>query len=101
MHDIGEVGAARIKELLDTTATPYVNTHLAPHAKDFDMEFTSTDERYIEPLVESMMQDIQAMIDHFGRERVILENANYDPNYQVPTLVIQPRFVKFTVRYDF
>ncbi len=96
-HNIGEVGAARIKELLDTTATPYVNTHLAPHAKDFDMVFTSTDEHYIEPLVESMMHDVRAMIDLFGRENVILENANYDPNYQVPTLVIQPEVISRVV----
>lgn len=96
-HNINEVGPARIKELLATTATPYVNTHLAPHAKDFDMVFTSTDERYVEPLVAAMMQDIQAMIDLFGRENIILENANYDPNYQMPTLMIQPEIISRVV----
>ena len=92
-HNIEAVGIARIKELLATTATPYVNTHLAPHAKDFDMLFTATDERYIEPLVEAMMQDILAMIEIFGRENIVLENANYDPNYEMPTLVIQPEII--------
>ena len=96
-HNLGEVGVARIQELFDSTATEYVNTHLAPHAKDFDMVFTSTDEQYIEPLVESMMLDIQAMIDAFGSENIILENANYDPNYQVPTLVIQPEIISRVV----
>ncbi len=37
------------------------------------------------------------MIDHFGSENVILENANYDPNYQVPTLVIQPEVISRVV----
>ncbi len=96
-HNLDAVGTARIKELLNTTATPYVNTHLAPHAIDFDMLFTSTDERYIDLLVESMMKDIRAMIDNFGRENIILENANYDPNYQVPTLVIQPEVISRVV----
>ncbi|MBA3869345.1 MAG: DUF692 family protein [Anaerolineae bacterium] len=92
-HNIDKVGPARIQELLDTTATPYVNTHLAPHAKDFNMVFTSTDERYIEPLVEAMMQDIHRLIELFGRDRIILENANYDPNYQMPTLIIRPEII--------
>lgn len=96
-HNIDEVGTARIKELLATTATPYVNLHLAPHAKDFDMLFTATDEHYIEPLVEAMMQDIMVLVDLFGCENVILENANYDPNYQMPTLVIQPEVISRVV----
>ncbi|MCA0456691.1 MAG: DUF692 family protein [Chloroflexi bacterium] len=92
-HNLEQVGVARIQEILDTTATGFVNTHLAPHASDFSMDFTTTDVGYVEPLVEAMMTDIHEMIAHFGREIIILENANYDPNYQVPTLVIQPEVI--------
>ena len=97
-HNIDEVGVARIQELLKTTATPYVNTHLAPHAKDFDMVFTSSEKRYVAPVIEAMLKDIQAMIGYFGRENIILENANYDPNYQIPTLAIQPEIITQMVR---
>ena len=89
-HNVEAVGLDRIEALLNSTATPFVNTHLAPHAKDFGIDFTTTDASHIDALVESMERDIVQMIEHFGSERIILENANYDPNYQVPTLVIQP-----------
>ncbi len=92
-HNLEQVGVDRINEILRTTATKYVNTHLAPHAADFNMPFTSTDEQYREPLVEAMMTDINQLIAHFGRENIILENANYDPNYQMPTWVIQPDII--------
>ncbi len=92
-HNVETVGPARIKELLATTATPYVNTHLAPHAADFGMVFTSIDEHLTKILAQAMLDDINIMISHFGREKIILENANYDPNYQIPTVVIQPEII--------
>ncbi len=92
-HNLAQVGIDRINEILRTTATQYVNTHLAPHASTFNMPFTSTDAQFIEPLVEAMLSDVEHMVKHFGRENIILENANYDPNYQVPTLVIQPEII--------
>ncbi|MBI1279171.1 MAG: DUF692 family protein [Anaerolineaceae bacterium] len=96
-HNLEAVGFDRIEELLHSTATPYVNTHLAPHAKDFGMAFDTTDGSYIESLVDAMERDITQMIERFGSEKVILENANYDPNYQVPTLVIQPEVISRVV----
>lgn len=92
-HNIDEVGIPLIEDRLASTATSYVNTHLAPHAKDFDMVFDTRDERYLEPLVEAMETDIARMVEHFGSEKIILENANYDPNYQMPVLVIYPEVI--------
>ncbi len=92
-HNVETVGLELIEELLNATATPFVNTHLAPHAKDFGIVFNTTDESHIEALVDAMETDIAQMIERFGSEKVILENANYDPNYQVPTLVIQPELI--------
>jgi uncharacterized protein (UPF0276 family) len=92
-HNIDAVGIPLIEDRLATTATVYVNTHLAPHAKDFDMVFDTRDKRYLEPLVEAMETDIVRMVEHFGSEKIILENANYDPNYQVPVLVIYPEVI--------
>lgn len=97
-HNLDSVGTARITALLETTATAYVNTHLAPYAPDFGITFTETDTRYLEPLVDAMMQDIAGMVAAFGRDKIILENANYDPNYQVPTLLIQPEVIKRVVQ---
>lgn len=92
-HNIDAVGIPLIEDRLASTATIYVNTHLAPHAKDFDMVFDTRNERYLEPLVEAMETDIARMVEHFGSEKIILENANYDPNYQMPVLVIYPEVI--------
>lgn len=92
-NNLAAVGVERIEEILEMTATPYVNTHLAPLAADFGIPMTTTDPTSANELMAAMQVDIMALVEHFGAERIILENANYDPNYDIPTLVIEPEMI--------
>lgn len=92
-NNLAAVGVERIEEILETTATPYVNTHLAPRAADFGINMTTTDPTKANELLAAMQVDITALVEQFGADRVILENANYDPNYDIPTLVIAPEMI--------
>ncbi|MEZ4671945.1 MAG: DUF692 family protein [Anaerolineae bacterium] len=92
-NNLAAVTVERIQEILDTTATPYVNTHLAPRATDFHMEMTNHDPNIANELMAAMQLDTSALVEQFGAERVILENANYDPNYDIPTVVIEPEMI--------
>ncbi|MBN8618891.1 MAG: DUF692 family protein [Anaerolineae bacterium] len=93
-QNMESVGLEQVENLLATTATPYVNTHIAPRASDFGMDMRSTDETWLERLIPAMMADIEALTSFFGTEQVILENANYDPNYDIPILTIQPALIR-------
>lgn len=88
--DIDSLGWSTIERTLAITDTPYVNTHLAPRASDFGVALDSTNPIEGEQLFDAMTRDIVRMVEHFGAEKVILENANWDPNYEVPQLVLDP-----------
>lgn len=92
-NNIDAVGLERIESILEATATPYVNTHLAPRAADFGILMTTTDVSAANELMAAMQLDIMALVEYFGADKVILENANYDPNYDIPTLMIEPEMI--------
>lgn len=87
--DIEKVGWHKITTLVASTQTPFVNTHLAPRASDFGVPLETTDPTRTRELVSAMMADIERLVSRFGRERIILENANWDPNYEIPRPVIE------------
>lgn len=87
--NIEKVGWQNITALLADTQTLFVNTHLAPRASDFGMALDTTDPARMPELYSAMINDINRMVNRFGRERIILENANWDPNYEIPRLVIE------------
>lgn len=67
-----------IEDILKSTATIYVNAHLAADARDgvpFDCDNPSPDE--VEQIIADTHADVAALVDRFGAERVILENAPY------------------------
>ncbi len=69
-----------VERLLQRTGTDYVNLHLAPESSDFpgmpvDTR-RATDRRIV---IDRMITDVQAVINRFGAERVILENVPYHP----------------------
>lgn len=97
--NIEEVGWHNITALLADTQTPFVNTHLAPRASDFSMALDATGSALARQLVSAMMADIERLASRFGRERIILENANWDPNYEIPRLVIESESLNQVV-YD-
>jgi uncharacterized protein (UPF0276 family) len=89
-RDIADTGWDVIEARLADTVTPYVNTHLAPRAADFGVPLESADPLIGEQMMAAMQRDIAEMVARVGAERVILENANYDPNYDIPIWVIRP-----------
>lgn len=86
--NIEQVGWDTIGHLLADTGTLFVNTHLAPRAADFRLSPDSTDPAGADELIRAMLADITPLARRFGRERVILENANWDPGYDIPRLVL-------------
>jgi uncharacterized protein (UPF0276 family) len=71
-----------IENLVKLTSTPYVNLHLEPKASDFTTETCSIpantqDPAHINLVVERLLEDVSAVVTHFGSERVIVENIPY------------------------
>jgi uncharacterized protein (UPF0276 family) len=95
--NIEKVGWQQIARLLAVTPTPFVNTHLAPRASDFDMPLDTTEPAHTRALVSAMLLDIRRMARRFGREQVILENANWDPNYEIPRPVLETDIIRQVV----
>lgn len=94
--NIEKLGCERISDLLEETETRYVNTHLAPRAGDFDGVTVDTrDSAAAERLIEAMQADIAALVNRFGADRVILENACWDPDpeWQIPRIVLEPEVI--------
>lgn len=91
--NVEKVGWQKITDLLTTTGTPFVNTHLAPRASDFAMALDSDDPARARELLAAMRLDIDRLARRFGRDRIILENANWDPGYDIPHLVLDPELI--------
>ena len=67
-----------VEEMLNQTKTPYVNVHLQAQTKDFPALAADThapeDMAY---LTDIFVQDVAAVAERFGPERVIVENVVY------------------------
>lgn len=76
--DLAQTNWAKIKNLLDKTATSFVNVHLAADLRD-GLEFDSDhpDQHETRQIIENMQRDVAAAVARFGAERVIVENAPY------------------------
>lgn len=69
---------ALVEHLLDKTDTRYVNVHLAAYANEFPgIDSDSPQETHKAQLIENMHSDLSVVINHFGAERVIVENSPY------------------------
>jgi uncharacterized protein (UPF0276 family) len=97
-NNLEAVGVERIRELLNETQTRYVNTHLAPRAADFGADRETRDPVHAEAMFAAMIQDIKTMTNHFGVERIILENAMWDEEWDIPRPVIQPEMISRVVK---
>ena len=78
--DIDGIGAA-----LESTQTPFVNTHVAPLAG------VHTDAE----AMESVRGDVTRLCDAFGPDRVIVENVPWEstPDYPIAAVAADPTFV--------
>lgn len=72
---------ARIERQMQATDTAYVNTHLYPQVDDFpDLGLADVDgltSAQTERVVAQIHADLEFMVSHFGRERVLVENVPY------------------------
>jgi uncharacterized protein (UPF0276 family) len=90
-NNFDAVGLPHIEALLAGSLTPFINTHLAPKASDFaGMPLTGCSPVQADVLMQAMREDVARLVALFGAERVILENANWDPNYEIPDAVLAP-----------
>ena len=67
-----------VERLMQQTGTPYVNLHIDPLQKDFPgIPLDTTDPAHVELVAERLVQDVGAVVEHFGAEKVIAENVTY------------------------
>jgi uncharacterized protein (UPF0276 family) len=73
-----ETDFSSIENILNTTATRYVNLHLAADLRD-GLPFEPDDPSPLEvqKVIENLYADVAVAVRHFGSERVILENTPY------------------------
>ena len=70
------VNWSMVESLMTQTDTRFVNLHLSQKSHEMpDIPVDTTDPIHIEMLTECMITDVQAVIDRFGRECVIVENV--------------------------
>jgi uncharacterized protein (UPF0276 family) len=66
-----------IDGLLRDTDTTLVNLHFSPRAKHFpDIPADTTDPALFERIIEAAVRDVNAVIERYGVDRVIMENGN-------------------------
>ncbi len=67
-----------IERILDETDTPYVNLHLESKLKDFpSLRVDVPETSQAGQIVQRMLEDVQAAVERFGAQRVIVENVHY------------------------
>lgn len=63
-------------DLKEATGTPLFNTHLFPAGKHHpDIPLESREPRHVRQIVDAALRDLEPVIQRFGAERVIIENA--------------------------
>ena len=72
-HKLADLG--RVEELLLSTGTPLINTHLNMPARSYpEIPADTRDPRYFDRAVAAVMRDLEPLILRFGPERVTVEN---------------------------
>jgi uncharacterized protein (UPF0276 family) len=67
-----------VSRLLKKTNTPFVNLHLESRIGDFpEIPADTVDPSHHQQVFEVLLGDVQLAIQHFGPERVIIENVPY------------------------
>jgi len=97
--DADELG--RVERLLEVSASPYVNTHLAPNVSDFaGMAMDTRDPGHARRLADAMLRDIGALTDRFGADRVVLENVMWTPwpPFEIPRPALESEVIGRMVR---
>jgi uncharacterized protein (UPF0276 family) len=81
---------SQIESLLLQTNTRWVNLHLSPTAYDYpDLSPDTIEPAHVDYLTERMIQDVQAVVQRFGPERVVVENLPNDMRRLRPAFLPQ------------
>ncbi len=75
---LGEVDWEKVRQLSQTTHTPYVNLHLDARQSTYPgflVDTTNADD--MDKVLDTIFADVICVVEHFGPERVILENSPY------------------------
>lgn len=88
-----------IERLLAASDTPTVNTHLHARAADYpDIPVDSTEPAHLEAIGAALIRDVELLVDRFGPERVIVENAPYAADRgKVMRACIEPAVIRRVV----
>lgn len=93
-----QIDWTKIDALLASTATFYVNTHLAPHSGELGIPIDTRDPDHADMLEELMLRDIEMLVARYGADRVILENAIWDEVWSIPRPVLDSAMISRVVR---
>lgn len=74
---------AEIEGWLKRTDTLVINSHIVPQRAQFG------DDIAVDDLTAALIAEVQKLVDHFGPERVIIENAPYQPRNMAKGYLIQ------------
>ena len=92
-----KVGWSKIEHLLNTTETPYINTHLAPNAHDLGIPLDTLNPAHKEQLIEVMLRDIAPLVQRYGKDKIILENCIWDEEWAIARPLLEPELIRFMV----
>jgi uncharacterized protein (UPF0276 family) len=88
----------KVETLLDQTDTRQVNLHLAPRVGELDdISFDAADGCDIGVVAESLIRDVRSVVQRFGAERVVLENAD-DGRSGILRAALLPEVINCVVR---
>jgi uncharacterized protein len=92
-----DVDLEPVAKLRAQTQTLYINMHLSGLSSLFNMPLDEIGEDYANHLRQIIIEDVNKVTAKFGSENVILENLPWDPEYEIPLLVINPTFIRHII----
>lgn len=81
------------------TGTPTINLHLGAKRDEYpDIDHAATDPAALERITAALVRDVQAAVDRFGPERVIVENVPYHAERgQILRACVEPEVINAVV----
>jgi uncharacterized protein (UPF0276 family) len=77
-NSLGEVDWNKVRKLCQLTNTPYINLHLDARQSYYpDLAVDTKDSQDIDRVYKIILSDVMAVVELFGKERVIVENSPY------------------------
>lgn len=90
---------AKIERLLYDTQTPYVNAHIVAFSHDYPtMSVDHPTHSECEFLRDAIIKDLEILVQRFGVERVIAENAPYTPGQKILRATVEPDLISQVIQ---